>query len=161
MLADLTKASAVRQITQETIAAVYPHYYPAGAVAFFQALHSAERIAGDIAAEKVYLLKARGTYVGTVTINANEINRLFVLPRYQKLGYGRCLLDFAEEKISLEFDRVVLAASLPAKRMYQIRGYTQTEYHVIETENGDMLCYDMMSKSMNGMFIHAAALQGK
>lgn len=46
----------VRQITQETIRAVYPAYYPAGAVDFFCRHHSDESISADIASGKVYLL---------------------------------------------------------------------------------------------------------
>ena len=38
----------VRQIAQETIRAVYPAYYPAGAVDFFCRHHSDESISADI-----------------------------------------------------------------------------------------------------------------
>ena len=45
-----------------------------------------------------------------------------------------------------EYDHVVLAASFPAKNIYMERGYVETEYNMIETENGDFLCFDMMRK---------------
>ena len=35
-------------------------------------------------------------------------------------------------------------ASFPAKRIYKLRGYKEIEYNMIETENGDYLCYDVM-----------------
>ena len=35
-------------------------------------------------------------------------------------------------------------ASLPAKPIYKKRGYRETEYHTVQTENGDFLCYDVM-----------------
>ena len=38
----------VKDITQQTIKAVYPHYYPKGAVDFFIAHHSDENILRDI-----------------------------------------------------------------------------------------------------------------
>lgn len=44
-----------------------------------------------------------------------EICRLFVLPAYQGVGYGREMLDFAEKIISAWYSKVVLDASLPAK----------------------------------------------
>ena len=61
-----TQLDAVRRITQETIDAVYPRYYPAGAVAFFKAHHRDAAISADIATGNVYLLWADGVPVGTV-----------------------------------------------------------------------------------------------
>ena len=139
----------VRDITLTTIGTVYPKYYPEGAVQFFCDHHSDERIIDDIESEKVFLFEAEGAIVGTVTISGNEINRLFVLPAYQHKGYGRMLMDFAEQAIPESFDRIVLDASLPAKSIYLKRGYRATEYHVIETANGDYLCYDVMEKERN------------
>ena len=144
----------VRRITRETITAIYPRYYPAGAVQFFLDHHSDERIQADIASGKVYLLCADGVAAGTVTISGNEILRLFVLPEYQHRGYGKALLDFAENKILKGyfaenkilkgFQTVIIDASLPAKPIYKKRGYREMEYHMIQTENGDFLCYDVM-----------------
>ena len=136
----------VRLITQTTIRAVYPRYYPKGAVDFFTQHHSDEHIAADIAASRVYLLWAETEPVGTVTIADNNINRLFVLPEHQHQGYGKKLLDFAEEKILENYDCIQMDASLPAKAIYLKRGYKETEYHIIETENGDWLCYDVMKR---------------
>lgn len=137
----------VRQITQATIRAVYPGYYPAGAVEFFCRHHSDESIRADIAAGKVYLLCDGEIYAGTVTVSGNGINRLFVLPQYQHKGYGRALLDFAEQKILTQYDTIRIDASLPAKQLYLKRGYRETEYHMIRTGNGDYLCYDVMERS--------------
>ena len=92
----------------------------------------------------MYLLCDDEMYVGTVTVSRNGINRLFVLPEYQHRGYGRTLLDFAERKILTQYDTIRIDASFPAKQIYLKRGYRETEYHVIRTENGDCLCYDVM-----------------
>ncbi len=135
---------SVKEITQTTIRTVYPHYYPAGAVEFFCCHHSDDRIRADLDAGKVYLLFNDEEAVGTVTIDGNTINRLFVLPEHQRKGYGRALLDFAERKILMEYDIVQIDASLPAKRIYRLRGYRETEYHTLPTANGDFLCYDVM-----------------
>ena len=85
-------------------------------------------------------------FVGTVTVKNNEICRLFVYPDFQHKGYGKCLLDFAENEIFKKFDEIVLDASLPAKTIYQHRGYVESEYHQINVNNGDYLCYDVMKK---------------
>ena len=145
-LARMEDLPVIRLITQTTIRAVYPRYYPAGAVDFFSQHHSDEHIASDIAASRVYLLWAETEPVGTVTIADNNINRLFVLPEHQHRGYGKKLLDFAEEKILENYDCIQMDASLPAKAIYLKRGYKETEYHIIETENGDCLCYDVMKR---------------
>ena len=144
--AETTDFDAVKHITQTTIRAVYPKYYPEGAVDFFSQHHSDERILADLEAGKVYVLETDGCLVGTVTIDENHINRLFVLPDCQRKGFGRLLMDFAEEKILAQYDKIELDASFPAKSIYIKRGYKETEYNIIETTNGDKLCYDVMVK---------------
>ncbi len=146
--ADINDFESVRDITQTTIRSVYPNYYPEGAVEFFSAHHSDEKIMEDIEKGCVYLLDAEGVAAGTVTVAGNEINRLFVLPSYQHKGYGRALMDFAEQKIASAYDEVILDASLPAKSIYLKRGYKETEYNKIKTSNGDYLCYDVMRREL-------------
>ena len=148
-LAQASDFETVRTITHTTINAVYPHYYPAGAVAFFLAHHSAENISSDISAGRVFILTDDdNNAAGTVTIKDNEICRLFVLPQYQGKGYGKELIDFAEKEIAQNYDEIVLDASLSAKAIYLKRGYRQTDYHTIRTVNGDHLCYDVMTKAI-------------
>lgn len=144
--AEIPDFESVKRLAQMTIRSVYPRYYPSGAVDFFARHHSDENIARDIAAGKVYLLKVEDVDVGTVTVSENEIARLFVLPEYQHRGYGRALMDFAENMISQTYAEIVLDASLPAKQIYKKRGYVAMAYHTIPTENGDFLCYDVMQK---------------
>lgn len=136
----------VNSITQITIREIYPKYYPKGAVDFFSKHHSEDKIAADIKNGKVYILTDEGQQVGTVTVEDNHINRLFVLPKYQGRGYGRALMDFAENKALENNDTIVLDSSLPAKKIYMKRGFKETEYHMINTGNGDFLCYDVMVK---------------
>ncbi len=145
----LSDLNIIKQISEVTIAEIYPRYYPKGAVDFFLAHHSEDNILSDIKGNRIFLcLDIRGSAVGTVTIKENEICRLFVLPLYQGKGYGTELLDYAEKKISCEYSKVVLAASLPAKKMYLKRGYKDTEFHIIVTKNTDFLCYDAMEKQL-------------
>lgn len=141
--ADMSDLETVKSITYTTISEIYPHYYPAGAVRFFLDHHSDANIRADIESGIVYLLCEDYKTVGTVTLRGNEICRLFVLPSYQGKGYGRALLDFAEEQIMHDHDEIVLDASLSAKSIYLKRGYKEREYHVIDTPD-DHLCYDVM-----------------
>lgn len=137
----------VEKITRYTIETVYTHYYAKGAVDFFLQHHNPENIRADIEAGIVFLLKEGNENIGTVTVKENAVNRLFILPEYQKKGYGTKLMDFAEKTISAKYEEIILDASLPAKRMYEKRGYEKTESHEIQTENGDYLCYDVMKKA--------------
>ena len=81
--AELCDAKLVKQLSHDTIKAVYPHYYPRGAVDFFLAHHNMNHIIKDIEEGNVWLIYSDGKAVGTVTLNGNEINRLFVLPECQ------------------------------------------------------------------------------
>lgn len=147
--AELNEFSFVKEITQTTIKEVYPKYYPAGAVDYFLQHHTDERIIEDIKAGKVYILQLdNDEYVGTVTVDGNEIKRLFVLPDYQHKGHGRALMDHAEIVIAQNYHEIILDASLPAKNIYRKRGYVETDYHTIIADNGDFLCYDEMRKDV-------------
>lgn len=138
----------VKEITEKTISEIYPHYYPNGAVNFFLAHHKESNIINDIHENNVYIcFDDKQNAVGTVTVKHNEICRLFVLPKYQGYGYGRELMNYAEQIIFEKYSKVLLDASLPAKKIYLKRGYFAIESNVIPTENGDFLCYDVMVKN--------------
>ena len=138
----------VTEIVQRTIESVYPKYYPAGAVTYFKRLHAADAVRSDIEAGFVYVLCKDTVPIATVTVKENHILRLFVLPVHQRCGYGTMLLDFAEGLIAEQYNTAVIDASFPAKQIYLKRGYTDTTFCAIQTENGDYLCYDVMKKNL-------------
>ncbi len=150
--AQMTDLQTAASIVHKTINEVYPKYYPKGAVDFFLKHHGTDNIRKDITDGEVYLLEDENRIVGTVTVNDNEINRLYVLPEYQGKGYGSFLTEFAEKKISENYDEIILCASFAAKKFYSDRGYREYFYDTIETDNGDFLCYDMMKKKTGGIF---------
>lgn len=139
----------IKFITQKTIKEIYPHYYPKGAVDFFLAHHNDIDISKDIASNQVFMVFDKEDAVGTVTIHKNEICRLFVLPKYQKRGFGSQLLNFSEDIILKQYDNIVLDASLPAKKIYLKKGYVIVETHSIQTHHNDYLCYDVMKKDVH------------
>ena len=141
----------VRDITCNTIRTIYPRYYPVGAVDYFLKYHSDQKIAEDILRHRTFIcIDDFGNIVGTVTIKENDIGRLFVLPKFQGKGFGKALLDFAEDMISRKYTDIILDASLAAKKIYLKRGYTETEYNTVITDNGDYLCWDIMTKKVKG-----------
>ena len=138
----------VRDIVHCTINTVYSRYYPKGAVEFFIAHHREENIDADIAAGMVFVIETGEVTFGTVTTKENEMCRLFVLPDYQRNGYGSTLVEFAERLIAKGHEKIRLDASLPAKAMYIKQGYSVVETHSVLTENGDCLVYDVMEKNL-------------
>ena len=145
--AQISDFETIKNIARQTIKSIYPHYYPSGAVDFFLSHHSDEAIQRDILNGCVFIcFSGEEIPVGTVTINCNEINRLFVLQEYQGEGFGGSLLNFAENRIFSQYSDIHLSASLPAKLIYLKRNYTIVGSHSLKTENGDFLCYDVMTK---------------
>lgn len=145
--AELLDLDIVKKITVTTISEIYPHYYPKGAVKFFLEHHNDDNIINDIKQNRVFLyLDDNQNPVGTVTIKNYEICRLFVLSEYQGKGYGKDILDYAENSILEKHPEVLLAASLPAKGIYQKRGYQEIEFNIIKANDNDFLCYDVMVK---------------
>lgn len=137
----------VADIVRKTIQTIYSKYYPTGAVQFFLNLHCEEHIKKAMTEEQVYFAIVKGTIIGTGSIRKNEICRLFILPQYQKKGYGSRLMDCLEEIVFKNHKTIHIAASFPAERLYLKRGYKIISYEKIETENGDFLCYHIMEKS--------------
>lgn len=137
----------VADIVRKTIQNIYPKYYPTGAVQFFLNLHCEEHIKKVMAEEQIYFAIVQGKIVGTGSIRKNEICRLFILPQYQKKGYGSSLMDYLEKMIFQNYKTIYVAASFPAEQLYLKRGYKIISYEKIETENGDFLCYHTMEKS--------------
>lgn len=133
---------------QDTIQKIYPIYYSKEVVDFFCKLHCKERISEDIKRGLVGILREDNTIVGTGCYKENHITRVYVKPQYQGRGYGSYIMHCLENQISLLYDRVYLDASLPASRFYENRGYQTTKHESCNVENGKILVYEMMVKSL-------------
>ncbi len=138
----------VCKIVHDTIETVYSSFYPENVVAFFLDHHSAEQLREDIGAERLYLLDIDGIPVGTGTIHDNEIKRVFVLPGYQRKGYGSLIMRDLESIIARTSTSVRLDSSLPGYGLYLKLGYRQIAYRMISTPGGQVLCYHEMEKTL-------------
>ncbi len=136
----------VAEIVEKTIKAIYPHYYPSGAVQFFLNLHNEDGIRRAAEREEIYFAIVQGEIVGTGSVRKNEICRLFILPEYQAKGYGSRLMDLLEDRVFQKYQAVHIDASFPAESMYLKRGYRIKTYEIIKAEGGDYLCYHTMEK---------------
>ncbi len=147
-LAKNADLETVLQIARETISKIYPRYYAKGVVDFFLQHHNANSVLDDIENGCVWLLEDGGYFVGTVTIKEDGVFRLFVLPEFQSQGFGSRLMDFAEDKIAENYSHAHIDTSLAAKEMYIKRGYKEKGTCRKEVDNGDILVYDEMEKSL-------------
>ncbi len=138
----------VCKIVHDTIETVYSSFYPENVVSFFLDHHSAEQIREDIREERVYLLDMDGVPVGTGTIQDNEIKRVFVLPAYQRKGYGSLIMRDLESVVARTSTTVRLDSSLPGYGLYLKLGYRQIAYRMISTPGGQVLCYHEMEKTL-------------
>ncbi len=147
-LAKKSDAEKVYTLVQETIKVVYPKYYLKEIVGMFCEFHSLENIIKDIEAGNTYILVENEEIIGTGTKIENHITRVYVLPRYQKRGYGTFIMNQLEELIKEKYDCADIDASLPACRLYMHLGYQTVDHGIWECKNGVIQVYEIMKKQL-------------
>ena len=130
------------------IKTIYPKYYPKEVVDFFCKHHSKEHILDGIASGNMGVLVNEDAIVGTGGFDSNHIAGVYVLPSYQKRGYGSYIMDCLENEIVQKYDTAVLDASLPAACLYEHRGYKTVGHGTYELENDVKLVYEIMEKKL-------------
>lgn len=148
-LATIEDLQAVYDVVQNTVKAVYPKYYPAEVVDFFCDFHNKKAILKDIENGNVGVLKVDGKIVATGCFVENHITRLYVLPEYQKKGYGTFIMKNIEDQISDKYEKVYLDASLPAVALYEKLGFSATKHERYPVENEAVLVYEIMEKKLH------------
>ena len=139
----------VYDVVQYTIKTIYPKYYPAEVVDFFCKHHSKSAILKDIENGDVSVLKIDETIVASGCFVNNHITRVYVLPEYQKKGYGTFIMKNIEAQIRKKYDTAYLDASLPAEALYEKLGFTTIKHERIPVENEVILAYEMMEKELH------------
>lgn len=147
-LAESRDAKKVYALVQETIQVVYPKYYLKEIVDMFCEFHSFENIIRDIETKNTYILVENEEIIGTGTKNENHITRVYVLPQYQKNGYGTFIMNQLEKIIKEKYDSVSIDASLPACRLYANLGYRTVDHGIWECKNGVIQVYEIMKKQL-------------
>lgn len=138
----------VWKLVQETIKMIYPKYYPIEVVDFFCEHHCKENIVKDIEDGRVGILVVDDVIVGTGCYKDNHITRVYVKPKYQGRGYGSFIMQCLEADIAKKHNSVELDASLPASQLYERRGYKTVKHEKWNVENGVVLVYEIMEKSL-------------
>lgn len=148
ILANKQDTERVYELVQETIKIVYPQYYLQEIVDMFCEFHSRDNIIQDIIKGNVYILLDDGELIGTGTKKGNHITRVYVLPRFQKKGYGTFIMNRLEELISEHYDYADTDASLPACRLYARLGYHTVDHGIWECKNDVIQVYEIMKKQL-------------
>ncbi|MDE5781545.1 MAG: GNAT family N-acetyltransferase [Lachnospiraceae bacterium] len=136
----------VFNIVQNTVTTIYPKYYPKEVVDFFSEHHSKENIAMDIENGNVGILVADNQIVGTGSHDGNHITRVYVLPEFQRKGYGSYIMQCLEDEIAEKYNTVLLDASLPACHLYEKRGYNTIKHEKLFVANDAVLVYEVMER---------------
>lgn len=139
----------VYDVVQYTIKTIYPKYYPAEVVDFFCRHHSRETILKDIENGFVSVLKADDKIIATGCFVGNHITRVYVLPEYQKKGYGTFIMNKIEAQIAEKYDKAYLDASLPAAALYEKLGFSTVKHEKYPVENEAVLAYEIMEKEFH------------
>ncbi len=137
----------ITDLVQKTIKTIYPKYYPKEVVDFFLEHHSYDSIAKDIEDGLVGILTKDDVVVGTGCYRDNHITRVYVDPKFQKQGFGSCIMQYLEDEIAKIYDKAILDSSLPASHLYQKRGYKTITHEKYIVENDVVLVYEIMEKS--------------
>ena len=147
-VAKLEELQAVYDVVQQTIKTIYPKYYPMEVVDFFCQHHSRDAIAEDIKNGYVSVLKIDGTIIATGSFMDNHITRVYVLPKYQKKGYGTYIMKNIEDQIGEKYDKAYVDASLPAAALYEKLGFVTVNHQRYLVENEVVLAYEVMEKKI-------------
>lgn len=140
-------AEEVFAVIKEAVLTIYPKYYSPAVTAWFaNDLHSVGRIAEQIAAGQVYVLRG-ARIVGTVCVKEDLIAGLYVLPGYGRRGFGSLLLYHAERLVAKQYAVVRADSSVPAETFYLRRGYTVAGEGNIEIY-GERLIWKKMEKRL-------------
>lgn len=146
--ANQSQSKEIFNLVQNTIRTIYPKYYPKEVVDFFCELHNEDKISADIQKGCLGVLIESGKILGTGSYNENHITRVYVNPDFQGNGFGSIIMQNLENQIALSYDKVNLEASLPASYFYEKRGYVTQSHEKYPVENGAILVYEIMQKSL-------------
>jgi len=150
-IAEPQDADSLRELVNETIDTCYFHVYPQEAIDYFKDYHNRLNIVKDILEGYCLILTSREEFIGTGTLLGSNARRVFVKPKYQKMGLGKRIMHKLEEKAMEKGVRIIdLDASLGAYPFYRTLGYeTQTE-EMTPVKNGQNLRYYKMVKKLGG-----------
>lgn len=147
--AKTSEAAEIAGMVHKTVRKIYPKYYPREVTEFFCMHHSKDSIRSDIQNGNVWALFLDGQIIGTGAVEeGNHITRVYVLPEFQRKGYGTYIMSRLEERIAREYETAVLDSSLPAFDLYEKLGYQVIKREKMTLWNDVVLAYEVMEKRL-------------
>jgi GNAT superfamily N-acetyltransferase len=160
--AALADIDEIYSLVQKTIVRSLPACYPPSAVRFFRDYHAKENIRNDCATEYCIVAARDGTIVGTGTLAAANIRRIFVDPALQRCGLGRRMMRDLEARAGAAGLRYLeLYASLLAREFYEDLGYVHLKTGRTPMPDGKELFFFRMAKSLTAAVAIPWNLEGK
>ena len=139
----------IKRLIYNTIDVCYQQVYREEAIKFFKDYHKNENILKGAKEGYTIVLEKNNRIIGTGTMVEDHIMRVFVVPEFQKPGFGKLIMhNLGERALSTRVRFVKLDASLPSKRFYDSLGYVTLEETFLEVEKGKKLDYYKMEKSL-------------
>jgi len=162
ILATMEELQQVVDIVTTTISKVFPKYYFQEAVDFFLNHNRQTSIARDISRNQVWLFANEDNiFVGTGTITENMLSRIYVLPQYHKHDCHSAIMDFLEEKVSENYDQVMLDALPTSMNLCLKRGYSCVENHWLHVDQGKLFFYETLKKDLIRPFEKTHSYNGR
>ena len=95
--AELDEYDEICKIINDIILELFPHYIRSDGKESTLRIPD-EKIKSDIESSFLYkiVMKGKNELIGTVSIIDNEIDSMYLVPFYQKRGYGRHVLSLVE-----------------------------------------------------------------
>lgn len=113
-------SGVIVQVLQETNSRDYSPAIIADVVSNF----SPERVVARMSDRQVFVATELGKVVGTGSLEAATVRSMFVLPRLQRSGIGRALLDHIESLAKQQgISRLEVPSSIGAEGFYRRMGY--------------------------------------
>ena len=100
VIASSDMANEICHVLHTAIKTIYPKYYPKEVVDFFCRHHSKEHVLKGIASGNMGVLMEGNVIVGTGCFDQNHITGVYVLPSFQKAGFGSHIMNCLENEIS-------------------------------------------------------------
>ena len=140
----------VRRLVCGTIDACYRDVYPPEAIDYFKEYHSQAHILEDAAEGYTVVVEADRRIIGTGTLLAASVRRVFVDPACQHQGFGNLIMRILEQRAAAEGVRAIaLSSSITAKRFYDRLGYAAEGEDLLPVQGDERLVYYPMVKNFD------------
>lgn len=138
----------IMNLVHKTVRKIYPHYYPLAVVEFFCTLHDERGIRQDIENENVWVLEHGGKVIATGSLGENRIERLYVLPEFQRKGHGTRIVWALEKEIAKNYKKASLEASLASCMLYEKMGYRTVRHEQMKLPDDVVFVWEVMEREL-------------